>query len=1051
VCEFAENFGIREDRRTPVHIASGLDKLSQDDVEKIFLDMGVNDYKIVHHMSGKKHPHIILAALRKISIMKNIENIVKIAEESGQPIVRILNVGSGFSQRMKRILQDRVADSAIMWSLTDIDHHTIDGHMDPYNVHKYRMMDKKYLESSREGMLSYRFALSTLQEFQSEVEYDFIVFNHSIYYFSPEEISVAMSEHCTDDAIGFGVYHQFKTPTGSFSHIKKMKDRTIRFDEATWCTKEGMIHMLTKGNTTPYCHPPPVWVARGGAQVGDHSIVCHSEEIGTGSNTYMLTLHRVQGVLQQGRVFNTGVAIPDTPYHIPTRILDEIMRLALQKNDLTGKNEDSLRRIISVRLKKDPDSQHLGPYLDRILQLVLERCSESRAQHTAFEWLKKPFLLPFLEEKRGVLAVLSYFFGPIAVPFVCIFKRVPVCFRYLCLVLCLLAKFCVLLVGFLLCPKCTLAILMAIIAPVLFCFCCCFGTVASAMVHLPEWYEGVIADGATYGATVDVGYLADNVDDFVLRGLNTVVDPDNYPMCPSAYINVTEEDPGDVCESAGLTAIGPIWADSVPRCFAQTTHNQYVSARTRACVSPPTFDGDDGEHLPGCDCDRCRMWDLYEETQKKYIDPEIGVIDPMSFDEWNDGFPGAKAKINRTVYDRVMKAGAHAGDFFYKVFVKREANVPGFTYESFEKLRPRMISGITKVWKVVTGPFMKTLSKVTAAAFDAASSAWYVSGATAEHINQWANLNLTTMVDPVFYWLDFSKYDTTQKFRSICAEIRFCERVGVCESVEYWAHVVRAKLFKRAYGKNLKYGVSATRGSGENATSILNSILNMTIFYMVVDAYAGIKDVTVEYVLENVKCALMGDDFIAMIDAAYIDIKTWQAIENNITRRLGFVIEDGLSRNPIDADFLNMAFYPTEDGVRVGKKPGRNIAKAGVIVDKRKGFNVEERVSILNSNMNSALPTANHVPFLRVFVREILHHISISYENVPVTKRYDKFIRSQWMGDVHEADQQTWTAFEEKYGLTATDEAAFGAYLRDALTTHGLFCILQHYTLPLLW
>ena len=1067
---YIQRYGIKQDRRKPIYFSSGLPTEKVQQIQQIFLDGGMNKYKIDNHFAKKAHPHPILALSRIFAMHNIIDDMVNVIQKNDLKIFRILNVGSGFTQRFMRTFKDRVEalkpPVPCVIYLDDVDTYMFDDVVDPYNLQQYTKMPQKYMSMAEydrtpNGLFRYKMNVCTLEDFpEPEVAYDCVVFMHSVYYFKGPELGKILLKLIDTTAaippIITGVYHQFNSPKGSFTFVG---DET-KFTEGEWKTQDGQIVMQTSGNTGAYAHPPPVWVTNGGVKVNEEMLLsATSSETVEGFNTWEFRLHLVKAKqFKQLRRLPTdqGQTIPDTEYIIPKVVWDDIMRLTLQKPDLTGRHQHGIRRIISTQIKKNNTTKGYGPYLDRIFELVLTQAAESRKKQGWWEWMTKPRLTPYLKEKKSLIAVLFsspgkalrrilfYLFLTTYLVIV-VWLFYPMFFRVFQWPLSIMVMLSVTLGPWVVMVMIMLAVILlgwrCCILPPLLIIVSRFSTAANP-VYLPEWYESALVDGDTGGSVYNATLLYNTSADLRMRGVNTIVDPEDYEMCCSATF-VYDEDYSDVREALGTTVIGPI-TPHVPKCHASNAWNSYVSARTRACVKPPLFDkNDDGVHEPDCLCLHCEYWNLFREAQLRHFPYED--FDVMSFSDWNRRFPGGKAKTNTAWYERLTQGGATAANFCYECFTKREALVPGIGKTYNQALRPRMISGVSKLWKVSTGPWMQSLSVWLKGYLNCTKNVWYVSGATSSDINTWVNEHMEMMSDPILYWLDFSKYDSCQKHQSISAENKFCERFGAKNHIYEWEHVKNAKLNTRGYAKGVKYSVSATRGSGENGTSVLNSILNASIFYLVCDL---LKD-TYPNIYDHVYAAVMGDDFISIIDGQHIDIQIFRGKYQKVMEALKFTIVDGVSRDPINADFLSMVFYPTEHGVRVGKKPGRNIMKSGVIIDKGHNFTENERVAILASNLNSALPTANHVPVLRVWVKTQLDYIHKKYSDLKKPKNYTFYNRSQWKGSgcLWECDAATWHAFEEKTGLNYSDEVNFGKSLQSHLEKCGLFSIFDHYVI----
>lgn len=894
-----------------------------------------------------------------------------------------------------------------------------------------------------EARIRYQFVKSTLQNYLAtnpDIVYDFVVFNHSLYYFQPHDL-VELHKKFPEAAI-LGVIHLFDKPKGSFMFPHDGKPGR----EAEWTTIDGKISMSTHGNPFPYVHPSPVWIANGGMDCGEHAVVTDCDPIFQGCGTFtvrviVLEKREDQKLAQLPQVQDESIPIKGIEQRLPKRVFDDIMRIVLTKTDLKkGPSRNSVRRIVATQIKKNKTSSGFGPHVDRITELAMERFAASREENTKW-YVKKGWLLePSLNDNTGLLAV-ALVVAKSALLFVYKWRLL---FSFLLTLTLLImpgmAKASVFIVAVIflapiflvLHPKMMITVCAMFLVLVFLCRC---RVARAAEIDLIDVWDEMNVTRSSNGIPSDATYVGRD-----LHAVNTKYDVTKHDMCPTAqirmYDNTTCQDNSEV---KGLTCIGPLFKEAMPYSFGATPINVEVSAKTRACVRPP-----DGAIDPECDCDMCPYccsWKEFAEVQAKHIPAE--PLEPMTFEEWNNRFLSAgKKKTNQFNLDKVNLGGLHSDDFKYEGFVKREANVPGFTEDGTDELRPRMISATSQEWKVLTGPWMATLATWVKSYFHSLSHVWYVAGATAEDISNWVNRAMSGMTDPVYFWLDYSKYDATQKLKAMLAEINLFEAFGAATSIPYWEEVKKIKCFKKVYTKFLQYVVSGTRGSGENETSVGNSLLNITVFFMTMTRYSHYVKQPVDDLIVHFYTAVMGDDFIAVLDRAVIDVVIFESIYQQTVRDLGMTITSGWSANPIDADFLRMMFFPTQNGVRVGKFPGRNICKGGVIVHKH-DFDDRGRAAILFSNLNSAIPTSAHVPFLRKYVSITMQYLLKEYEDLSIPKNYQKFTRTTDRGNVYSADEVTWDAFEGKYGLTESDEKEFSDYYAQSLENYGLFCLLS--------
>lgn len=187
--------------------------------------------------------------------------------------------------------------------------------------------------------------------------------------------------------------------------------------------------------------------------------------------------------------------------------------------------------------------------------------------------------------------------------------------------------------------------------------------------------------------------------------------------------------------------------------------------------------------------------------------------------------------------------------------------------------------------------------------------------------------------------------------------------------------------------------------------------------------------------------AVLGDDNFAILEAGTVkkrfgnamELKT--AFEKHCTA-LGFKAKAVITFDIVEGEFLSLRFYPTRGGYRVGKKPGRNLCKIGY---QKVNTAITDPLSTWLGTLKSYRATANHVPFLRVYIAECLAYAAELglRPGLPLHKW------GSLDGTVHEADDYTFAAFKRCYGVGRHEEGLFRARLKAHLRQHGLCSMLE--------
>jgi hypothetical protein len=195
---------------------------------------------------------------------------------------------------------------------------------------------------------------------------------------------------------------------------------------------------------------------------------------------------------------------------------------------------------------------------------------------------------------------------------------------------------------------------------------------------------------------------------------------------------------------------------------------------------------------------------------------------------------------------------------------------------------------------------------------------------------------------------------------------------------------------------------------------------------------------------------VLGDDDLTVLDRLTVlkRFKTMDIAASSLRQHmtdLGLVAKVGYSYSILDAEFVSKRFYPTKAGVVFGLKPGRTLAKIGYMLE-RHGVTNRVYLERMAGTIMSLYTSANHVPFLRLYVRYHMEYFNLlpvdldtdhgreMYDlrvnvrpEVPEDMRY-KILNTEAM----EADENTWAAFTSLYDLDEGDEAAFGEDLMRA-------------------
>jgi hypothetical protein len=528
--------------------------------------------------------------------------------------------------------------------------------------------------------------------------------------------------------------------------------------------------------------------------------------------------------------------------------------------------------------------------------------------------------------------------------------------------------------------------------------------------------------------------------------IQTRIDVTKFPQAEGTTIEVLEsDDPVKNDKKKGLQQIAMTFKQILPVCYKGNIHDMEAALRTRALAAVPEarLDWKKPGTLP------YQIWDRLLVLRPDYLDV-------ITFEEWNSRFPRGKAMTNRRNFEDLQKGEDHE-QAYVECFVKREAQLL-LSEKDFEPQRPRVISAVDKKTKVSAGPFAYSLSKRMTEEWNTDNYITYAGGMSTDDLNKWINMG---DIEWIFAFTDFSKFDLTQREECYNFETKIYNDFGAQHWIPHWKAICQMYRRTTGYFKGaIKYTVLYTRKSGSNFTSPGNSIINAIawlagVYYFYFCELHG--ETPPEYVFyckktmatmliallgKHLRCILMGDDNLTVLHPLHFSMdraKKYFRLASTMVEAMGFKQTGGVTRNPLDIDFLNMIPYPTQRGYRFGKKSGRVIAKIGVTLVRNQFWTETQQRALLRANMISFGPTANHVPFLRVVTRLILKEVG--KDGQLLTTR-ECLHRPQ--GAIYEADDMTWNYFTEATGLTEADEEDFENRLKENIKLYGLKFIMDY-------
>lgn len=407
---------------------------------------------------------------------------------------------------------------------------------------------------------------------------------------------------------------------------------------------------------------------------------------------------------------------------------------------------------------------------------------------------------------------------------------------------------------------------------------------------------------------------------------------------------------------------------------------------------------------------------------------------PYSFEEYLLRYPPNKRKVLLKYADRVNSGDIANRQIVYNCFIKREKLMVITKDEHVEK-KPRVIQGGPQLEKITSGVWFLDYAYAMKHEWNISNWIWFSSGATTDDYNMWFNCALDRLggVDNlVFIGSDFSTYDVTQGRICIKRECDWYKELGILQHVQGARQILKTKMKTTVYGKGIKVQYWAHRKSGTNDTTTGNSKNTAEV----VGGHA--KHFGYDHA---VMITVQGDDNYTLVRADVLKriFPTHEAYEQSLvdwSKALGFKLKVQMSRCPTDVEFVSCRFFPIANyKYAIGKKPGRVLVKLGYMMTKP-GRSRKQWLALLKGTCLSYLPTGNHVPFLRVYLQKMVNYIKVN-------PKFDDKCQFRMGGCPQVANRDTFCYFEHTYGIGLTEERMFARHIDEAISKHGLPCIID--------
>jgi hypothetical protein len=405
---------------------------------------------------------------------------------------------------------------------------------------------------------------------------------------------------------------------------------------------------------------------------------------------------------------------------------------------------------------------------------------------------------------------------------------------------------------------------------------------------------------------------------------------------------------------------GPGWMDVVPGAHRNTANNESLSLCNRhVALAPSGPEVDIAWYDPTCALIRER---IIEQTPP---------VKPINSAEWVQLQPPDK----RAAYRKMLDTGSHLEltpkSHRRSFFIKNEILIPTAERPIGEK-NPRGIQGAQDVgMNLRLGPYIQAIHKAVAQAFNDVDinqvgvMKWprfgFTSGSSAERIGQW--FKDMELGGYQFLEDDFSEYDTTQGQRALENERIVYYRL--CTPSMEAKRELEEQDMTNGYGKFHRYSVPFTRKSGDQNTSIGNTLSNFVAHGSSLEQLAAEEGAVYDYFM----LGLGDDNIVAIRRPGGIDPGWTNKLEERI-KRTGF--KPKLKHTTaLHASYCSSRFMPAErngmDTYVLCPDVKRMITKSGYSVRRLpKGTTPKQWLA---ANIASQ-PVVLHTPILRALYAE---------------------------------------------------------------------------------
>lgn len=396
--------------------------------------------------------------------------------------------------------------------------------------------------------------------------------------------------------------------------------------------------------------------------------------------------------------------------------------------------------------------------------------------------------------------------------------------------------------------------------------------------------------------------------------------------------------------------------------------------------------------------------------------------DEPLFEWWVRRYPQSRQQEFRDARNNALDRGFVEGHHKGRAFVKQEKKVTKTT-DGDKPTRPRMVTAFSAEIIACSGPYLNRYSTKVAEMWRDAPIV-YTRGLTADRVGQivaqfvalcggWENVfalendfkTMDATIQPAHTWIHESRWEKSGATPITISALHNPDTVKLSTP-----HGVKAKAPSQV-------------SSGQARTNLIDSQVNAGALgsWQLQAIERGVMVKTPSLLL------VMGDDGILFLPRSCLkpdDLANTLADDLNCyLTKLAFKPVPNLRLHQYDMEFCSKLFWPVADGLVLGPKPGRILARIGWSLTAAGAANLSGAIQSLRQD-------CCFIPFLGPFLQKLA--ALTRKQKVKKERGAD-----EWMYHTtkyHVQTDETWQFFTDRYGLTRHHETDFIKIL-DGITS----------------